>query len=175
MNDTPKKTRTRKAPAKNVVNSAAVAAPVPLSANPRDSDKGEAVAAAVSNELSVRSQTAVGEQATVTERNTLPVAVIPELTGPELRESDKLAARLTEMSSDIAWLLVGAGVAGIILPGVLGTPFFVVGVLVLLPGRAARIERWRKKYSSSIAMNIAMKQINRFLDDIDNRYPRRIR
>ncbi|QFY43362.1 hypothetical protein F6R98_12660 [Candidatus Methylospira mobilis] len=133
------------------------------------------MAAAVIDEYSDPPEKAADSKALKTERNTLPVAIMPELTGPGMREGDRLAVRLTEMSNEVAWLLVGAGIAGIILPGVLGTPFFVVGVLVLLPGRAARIERWRQKYSSSNAMNLALKQINRFLDDIDKRYPRRIR
>ena len=174
MNDSTKKTRSRALPVKRrkgeAVSSISEAATDSLA-----SDKGETVAAAVIDEYSVVSEKSVDAKALRLELNTLPVAIIPDLTGPGLGEGDKLAVRLTEMSNEVAWLLVGAGVAGIILPGVLGTPFFVVGVLVLLPGRAARIERWRQKYSSSSGMNLALKQINRFLDDIDKKYPRRIR
>lgn len=105
----------------------------------------------------------------------LPIPVMPRLESSADTEGDKLASRLKEMNRDIAWLLVGAGVAGIILPGLIGTPFFVVGVFALLPGSTARIERWRKKNSSSTALNVAMKQINRFLDDLEKRYPRQLR
>jgi hypothetical protein len=176
VNDTTKKTRARKSPVKKSGAGNVVAEPSATAVVDQQAiDKGDEAAAAVAHDLPVLSQKLAEAEEPVTEQNTLPIAIIPELTGPEMGEGDKLAARLTEMSNEIAWLLLGAGVAGIILPGVLGTPFFVVGVLVLLPGRAARIERWRAKYSSSATMNIAMKQINRFLDDIENRYPRRQR
>jgi hypothetical protein len=50
-------------------------------------------------------------------------------------------------------------------PGVLGTPFLLAGAVVLAPGGAKLLSRW--------AGHSAMRQVGRFLDDLERRYPRR--
>jgi len=79
--------------------------------------------------------------------------------------------RVAHLSRDLGWTLVTAGVVGIVMPGVLGTPFLVLGAMVLWPGNRERVERWRRGHSPK-ALRGAMKQINRFLDDLEKRYPR---
>ena len=50
----------------------------------------------------------------------------------------------------------------------------VVRAMALWPGNSERMERWRQGHSPK-AFRGAMKQINRFLDDLEKRYPRNSR
>jgi hypothetical protein len=73
--------------------------------------------------------------------------------------------RVDELPKEAGWLLITAGVVGLIVPGVLGTPFLLAGAVVLAPGGSRLLSRW--------AGHSAMRQIGRFLDDLERRYPRR--
>lgn len=79
--------------------------------------------------------------------------------------------RIERLPRDIGWLLVTAGMVGIVMPGVLGLPFLVLGGLVLMPITSRRAEHWLGGHSPSIFKG-SVKQINRFLDDLEKRYPR---
>lgn len=79
--------------------------------------------------------------------------------------------RMGYLAQDVGWLLVTAGVIGIVVPGVLGTPFLVMGAMALWPGNRERVERWRQGGAPK-CLNGGIKQINRFLDDVERRYPR---
>ncbi len=81
------------------------------------------------------------------------------------------AERIQKLPRDVGWLLVTAGVVGVVMPGVLGVPFLALGGLILLPGTNRRAERWLSGHSPKIFKG-SMRQINRFLDDLDRRYPR---
>lgn len=81
------------------------------------------------------------------------------------------AERIRQLPHDIGWLLVTAGVVGVVMPGVLGVPFLVLGGLILLPGTNQRAERWLTGHSPKIFKG-SIRQINRFLDDLERRYPR---
>jgi hypothetical protein len=70
-----------------------------------------------------------------------------------------------QLPKDAGWLLIRAGVVGLVVPGVLGTPFLLAGAVVLTPGGSKLLSRW--------AGHSAMRQIGRFLDDLERRYPRR--
>jgi hypothetical protein len=69
-----------------------------------------------------------------------------------------------ELPKEAGWLLITAGIVGLVVPGVLGTPFLLAGVVVLAPGGSRLLSRW--------AGHSAMRQIGRFLDDLERRYPR---
>jgi len=73
--------------------------------------------------------------------------------------------RIEQLPKDTGWLLITAGVVGLVVPGVLGTPFLLAGAVVLAPGGSRLLSRW--------AGHSAMRQIGRFLDDLERRYPRR--
>ena len=77
---------------------------------------------------------------------------------------------IRDSNHSVGWLLVSAGLVGMIVPGVLGTPFLIMGGLVLWPGNHKKVERWRQGHSPKV-FHGAMKQINRFLDDLEKRYP----
>lgn len=82
------------------------------------------------------------------------------------------AERIQKLPHDIGWLLVTAGVVGMVMPGVLGTPFLVLGGLILMPATSQRAEHWLAGHSPRIFKG-SIRQINRFLDDLERRYPRR--
>jgi len=50
-------------------------------------------------------------------------------------------------------------------PGVVGTPFLLAGAVVLAPGGSKLLARW--------APRSATRQLGRFLDDLERRFPRR--
>jgi hypothetical protein len=59
-----------------------------------------------------------------------------------------------------------AGVIGLAVPGVIGTPFLIAGAAVLAPGGSKLLARW--------APRSATRQLGRFLDDLERRFPRRL-
>jgi hypothetical protein len=75
------------------------------------------------------------------------------------------AVRVEELPKGAGWLLITAGVVGLVVPGVLGAPFLLAGALVLVPGGTKLLSRW--------AGRSAMRQVGRFLYDLERRYPRR--
>jgi len=85
---------------------------------------------------------------------------------------EQVVERAEHVSRGAGWALITAGIVGLVVPGVLGTPFLILGGMALWPGNRKRIERWRQGHSPK-AFHGAMKQINRFLDDLDRRYPRK--
>ncbi|QJD30864.1 hypothetical protein [Methylococcus geothermalis] len=82
----------------------------------------------------------------------------------------KTERRIRRMPHDVAWLLITAGVVGLVTPGVLGLPFLAMGGLVLWPGTSGRIEHWLNGRPPRFLKG-SMKQIGRFLDDLERRYP----
>lgn len=79
--------------------------------------------------------------------------------------------RVEHLNRNVGWVLLSAGTLGLMIPGVLGTPFLLMGTLALWPGNRKILNRWRQDHSSKV-FHVAMKQVNRFLDDLEKRYPR---
>ncbi|MGD0106152.1 MAG: hypothetical protein ABSC06_19245 [Rhodopila sp.] len=95
-----------------------------------------------------------------------------ELSIASPRSTDqRTVLRLDTLTTDVGWLLITAGVIGVIVPGVPGTPFLIVGVLVITPGGTNLLARWSGKKPPRF-INGGLKQIGRFLDDLERRYPR---
>ena len=90
--------------------------------------------------------------------------------GDEPEAIEKTLHRIEEMPRDVGWLLVTAGVIGEIAPGVMGTPFWIVGTLILWPSMGKRVESWLEARAPKL-LNGGMRQVGRFLDDLDRRYP----
>jgi hypothetical protein len=80
--------------------------------------------------------------------------------------------RIERLPRDVGWLLITAGLVGVIVPGVLGVPFLVLGGLVIMPLTSRRAERWLGGHTPKMFKG-SVRQINRFLDDLDRRYPSR--
>ena len=74
------------------------------------------------------------------------------------------------MPKEIGVLLVVAGIGGILLPGPIGTPFFILGGVILWPGAFDRVEVCLEKRFPRMHRH-SMRQIDRFLGDLDRRYP----
>ena len=66
-------------------------------------------------------------------------------------------------------LLIAAGIVGIVLPGP-GTPAVIAGGLALWPNAFGKLETWfGRRYPDTHKKG--MKQINRFLADLEKHYP----
>ena len=78
--------------------------------------------------------------------------------------------RIEKMPKEIGLLLIVAGIGGILLPGPVGTPFLVLGVVVLWPRAFGRLEGFLERRFSRLHYQ-SMLQITRFLDDLERRYP----
>jgi len=90
---------------------------------------------------------------------------LSECAGDEAASDAPIAARGEQLPKEAGWMLITTGVVGLLVPGVLGTPFLLAGAVVLMPGGSRLLSRW--------AGQPAMRQIGRFLDDLERRYPRR--
>ena len=66
--------------------------------------------------------------------------------------------------------MIVAGIGGILLPGPVGTPFLVLGVVVLWPLMFGRLEGFLERQFPRFHHQ-SMLQITRFLDDLERRYP----
>jgi uncharacterized membrane protein YbaN (DUF454 family) len=68
-------------------------------------------------------------------------------------------------------MMISVGVLGVILPGLPGVPFLVAGAAVLSPGGPQLLTRWAKRRPQGV-VHTGLKQISRWLDDLERRYPR---
>ena len=82
--------------------------------------------------------------------------------GPTL-PPEAAALRMAHLPKETGWALITAGVIGLVVPGVVGAPFLLAGAAVLAPGGSKLLARW--------APRSATRQIGRFLDDLERRFP----
>jgi hypothetical protein len=107
-----------------------------------------------------------------------PVATSQITASPEeLTEQDRvvdqeLMRRVENLPKEAGWVLVTAGVIGVIAPGVAGVPFLVAGAVVLTPGGPQLLSRWAGRKPRKF-VHSALRQICRLVDDLERRYPRR--
>ena len=78
--------------------------------------------------------------------------------------------RIRQMPKEVGVLLVVAGIGGLLLPGPVGSPFVILGGVILWPRVFERVEtafanRFPRVHRQSV------RQISRFLTDMDRRYP----
>jgi len=78
--------------------------------------------------------------------------------------------RIEKMPKEVGLLLIVAGIGGILLPGPVGTPFLVLGGVVLWPRAFRRLEAFLERRFPRLHHQ-SMLQITRFLDDLERRYP----
>lgn len=79
--------------------------------------------------------------------------------------------KVEDISPELGWLLIGAGIIGIIAPGIPGAPFLVVGGMVLVPGGKKRLSRWVGDNPPKFVRE-SLGQLGRFVNDLESRYPR---
>jgi hypothetical protein len=87
---------------------------------------------------------------------------------------EQLMRRIEKLPKEAGWALITAGVIGVIAPGIVGVPFLVAGAFVLTPGGPLRLSRWAGRKPRKFAHS-ALRQICRFIDDLERRYPHRSR
>ena len=71
---------------------------------------------------------------------------------------------------ELGILLLVGGVLGLLLPGPVGTPFLIIGGVILWPAAFSRLESCLVKRLPR-THKLGMAQINRFVSDLERRYP----
>ena len=99
-------------------------------------------------------------------------AEVPEQkeAGDAAPTASEQVQRIKEMPKEVGVLLIVAGLGGLLLPGPFGTPFLVVGGVVLWPTAFEKVEEaLARKFPKVHGEGIRL--IVRFLSDLDRRYP----
>jgi hypothetical protein len=91
----------------------------------------------------------------------------PEVLAPALGDDE--LPELRALPKEVGVMLLSAGVIGMVMPGP-GTPAIIAGGLVLWPDGFGKVEGWVQK-RFPMAHRTGMKQIKRYLKDLDRRYP----
>ena len=89
---------------------------------------------------------------------------------PEAKHDDSTIERIKGLPSSIGVILMAAGVVGLVLPGPIGTPLLVAGGLVLAPKAFGKLDAYMKSRYPGVRHH-GVKVIERFLDDLQKRYP----
>lgn len=84
----------------------------------------------------------------------------------------RLLARIQNLPASVGVVLMGVGVAGLIIPGPFGTPFILTGGLILAPRVFRSVDRFVQR-RFPIFYDAGMQSVERFLSDMEKRYPRR--
>ncbi len=77
---------------------------------------------------------------------------------------------LGALPSELSWLLIAAGIGGVLLPGPVGTPFLLLGGVSLSPRFFANLENRLRKWFPRCHRR-GVQQIRRYLADMEQRYP----
>jgi len=77
--------------------------------------------------------------------------------------------KIKQLPKEVGVMLITAGIVGFILPGP-GTPAIIAGGLVLWPKAFGKLESWLERRHPRVHRQ-SMKQIGRFLADLEKRYP----
>lgn len=94
-----------------------------------------------------------------------------EATADERAEDEQIISRIERLPRDMGWMMVFVGALGVALPGIIGAPFLIAGIAMLAPGGPKVLLRWAGREPSGF-MHIGLKQMSRWLDDLERRYPR---
>ncbi len=100
------------------------------------------------------------------------IGALPTLTQNASPADEEALRRFVQLPKEAGWLLITAGVVGLVVPGIPGTPFLLAGAAVVVPGGPRLLSRWLGRNPPKI-VHSAVRQIGRFIDDLERRYPRR--
>jgi hypothetical protein len=103
----------------------------------------------------VRDMSSLGEQA------------IPDQDQAGLEDAE--LNKIKELPKELGVMLLTAGIVGFILPGP-GTPAIIAGGLALWPEAFGKLESWLERSHPKVHRQ-GVRQINRFLNDLEKRYP----
>jgi len=85
-------------------------------------------------------------------------------------EEEAELRRIKDLPREVGVMLMTVGVLGIILPGIVGTPAAIAGGLVLWPKAFGKVENWFERRFPKMHKQ-SLYQINRYLNDLESRYP----
>jgi hypothetical protein len=86
---------------------------------------------------------------------------------PKVNDRDELIGTLPK---EVGVLLVIVGIGGILLPGPVGSPFLLLGSVTLWPSAFGKLEAsFRNRFPR--LHREGMRQVKRFLADLERRYP----
>jgi hypothetical protein len=77
---------------------------------------------------------------------------------------------LEKLPKEIGILLIVAGIGGILLPGPVGAPFLILGGLTLFPSTFRGLDHRMQERFPKLHKE-GMRQVRRFVDDLERRYP----
>jgi len=80
------------------------------------------------------------------------------------------AIMLESLPREVGVLLLVAGVGGVLLPGPVGTPFLILGGVVLFPNVFRKLDRSFQTRFPRLHRE-GMRQVRRFILDLERRYP----
>lgn len=89
---------------------------------------------------------------------------------PVDQEEEQYIELLGKLPPEIGTMLIAIGIAGILLPGPIGTPMLIAGALVYWPKTFAPLERSFAKRCPGIHREGVI-QIKRFISDLNRRFP----
>ncbi len=84
-------------------------------------------------------------------------------------EADEIR-RIRSLPKEVGVLLIVAGIGGLLLPGPVGTPFLILGGVVLWPRAFEQVETWFEHRFPKMHRR-SVRQMKRFVDDLERRYP----
>ena len=80
--------------------------------------------------------------------------------------------RIKHLPKEVGVLLLVAGIGGLLLPGPVGTPFVLMAAVVLWPSLFERVELFFERRCPRMH-RAGVRQIKRYLNDLERRYPSR--
>jgi hypothetical protein len=94
----------------------------------------------------------------------------PKQPEPPAGDADPDVETLKQLPKEVGVMLMSVGVMGLVLPGIVGTPAFIVGGLVLWPKTFSRMETWFRGRCPELHQK-GVVQMKRYIADLDRRYP----
>jgi hypothetical protein len=85
-------------------------------------------------------------------------------------EEEAELTRIKDLPKEVGVMLMTVGALGFVLPGVVGAPAAIAGGLVLWPKAFGKVENWFERRFPE-AHKQSLYQINRYLNDLEARYP----
>jgi hypothetical protein len=98
-----------------------------------------------------------------------PDPKINDLSPDQIASDRAQVDKIRELPREVGVMLITAGIVGLILPGP-GTPAIIAGGLALWPKAFGKLESWLEQRYPNVHHQ-SMKQIGRFLNDLEKRYP----
>lgn len=86
------------------------------------------------------------------------------------QEEQHYIEMLGKLPPEIGTMLMVVGIAGILLPGPIGTPMLIAGALVIWPKTFSPLERTFAKWLPGIHRE-GVSQLKRFISDLNRRFP----